>query len=129
MAQSEVLAKRIPGAEADKVGALTSLRRCAAFPVVPRDTGDMDKLRELGMGCPEKFEELLHFIGMAVAIVFREKSIARRPHGAQTFQVISTISTTRRCGKPVMQSDPDRAAGPEPLAAMIRLFTRPGSFA
>ena len=37
-------------------------------------------------------------------------------------------STTGRCGKPVMQSDPGRAAGPDPLAAMIKLFTRPGKF-
>src|SRR5262245_26752450 len=35
----------------------------------------MHELRELGMGCPEKFEDLLDFIGMAVAIVLCEKGI------------------------------------------------------
>ncbi len=38
------------------------------------------------------------------------------------------MSRTSRCGKPGMQSEPGRAAGPEPLAAMIKLFTRPGKF-
>src|SRR5262245_58693184 len=45
-----------------------------ALPVMARDT-EIDKLRELGMGCPEKFEELLHFVGMAIAIVLCEKGI------------------------------------------------------
>ena len=36
---------------------------------------EMDKLRKLGMSRPEKFEELLHFIGMAIAIVLCEKGI------------------------------------------------------
>src|SRR5262245_50398200 len=35
----------------------------------------MDKLRKLGMGCPEKFEELLYFVGVAIAIVLCEKGI------------------------------------------------------
>src|SRR5262249_22616601 len=35
----------------------------------------MDKLRKLGMGCPEKFEELLYFVGVAIAIVLCEKVI------------------------------------------------------
>src|SRR5262245_57053627 len=42
------------------------------FPVVARDA-EMDKLRKLGMGCPEEFEETLHFVGMAIAIVLCEK--------------------------------------------------------
>src|SRR4029450_558041 len=36
---------------------------------------EMDELRKLGMGRPEELEELLHFIGMAVAIVLRKERV------------------------------------------------------
>ena len=38
------------------------------------------------------------------------------------------MSYTMRCGKPGTQSEPARPAVPEPLAAMIKLFTLPGKF-
>src|SRR5437867_7746094 len=89
----------------------------------------MHELRQLGVRRPRELEKFLHLFVMVIAVVFRKERIGITNFMMDEFlESISTRSTTRRCGRPAMQSNPGRAAGPDPLAAMIKLFTRPGKF-
>jgi len=90
---------------------------------------EVNELGQLGVRRPGELEKRFDLVPMPIAIVLGEESVGLDYFIVdEFFKPISTMSTTNRWGNPGMQSDPGRAAGPEPLAAMIRLFTRPGKF-
>ena len=85
---------------------------------------------QLGVGRPGDLEKLFDLVAMRRAKVFGKERI-----GLDDLVVDEFLKThldhvenqpmrqTRECNR-----EPARPAGPEPLAAMIRLFTRPGKF-